>query len=126
VSDDRLAGARVLVVDDDPDIRSAMAIAMRAAGAVVEVAEDGSVAMHRLEAFAPEAVVLDLMLPGQSGFTVLEACRKRSPAPTVVMVTANQGRRHAAFAESMGAHAYLVKPVPLARLVDAVADGLGR
>jgi DNA-binding response OmpR family regulator len=122
----RLDGARVLVVDDDPDIRTAMALALRAEGAVVETAEDGSVALHRVEAFAPEALVLDLMLPGQSGFTVLEQCRKLQPAPVVVMVTANQGRRHAAFAQSMGAHAYLVKPVPLARLIDAVAGGLGR
>ena len=83
-------------------------------------------ALHRVEAFAPEALVLDLMLPGQSGFTVLEQCRKRQPPPVVVMVTANQGRRHASFAQSMGAHAYLVKPVPLARLIDAVATGLDR
>jgi DNA-binding NarL/FixJ family response regulator len=48
------------------------------------------------------------------------------PPVPVVMVTANQGRRHAALAESLGASAYLVKPVPLSRLVDAVCRALGR
>lgn len=120
-----LTGRRILVVDDDPDIRAAMCIALRADGAVVDDAEDGAVAIHRLGACAPEAVVLDLMLPGQSGFTVLERCRAAVPPVPVVMVTANQGRRHAAFAQSLGASAFLVKPVPLERLVAAVQHALG-
>lgn len=125
----QLTGVRVLVVDDDPDIQAAMALALRSEGAVVETADDGSVAIHQLTAFAPQVMVLDLMLPGQSGFTVLEQARKRTPPVRVVMVTANQGRRHAAYAETLGAHAYFTKPVPLARLVAAVAnaaaDGIG-
>jgi DNA-binding response OmpR family regulator len=92
----------------------------------VETAEDGSVALHQLQHFAPEAVVLDVMLPGQSGFTVLEHCQRASARPAVVMVTANQGRRHASFAQSLGAQAYLLKPVPLARLVETVAAIAGR
>ncbi|MFO0963385.1 MAG: response regulator [Phycisphaerales bacterium] len=122
----RLAGLRVLVVDDDPDIRAAMTLALRAEGAVVETAEDGSVALHQLQHFVPEAVVLDVMLPGQSGFTVLEHCQRAPSRPAVVMVTANQGRRHASFAQSLGAQAYLLKPVPLARLVETVASIAGR
>ncbi len=121
-----LHGVRVLVVDDDPDIQAAIALALRAEGAVVETADDGSIAIHQLSAFAPGVVVLDLMLPGQSGFTVLEQAQKQSPPPAVIMVTANQGRRHAVYAESLGAHAYLTKPVPLAKLVSAVAQAAGR
>ena len=122
----RLAGARVLVVDDDPDIRSAMGLALRAEGAVTDEVADGSVAMHHLRATPPDAVVLDLMLPGQSGFAVLERCRSAAPDAPVVMVTANRGTRHAELARSLGAAAYLVKPVPLATLVDAVAKAVGR
>jgi DNA-binding response OmpR family regulator len=122
----RLQNVRVLVVDDDPDIQAAIALALRAEGAVVETANDGSIAIHQLTAFAPSVVVLDLMLPGQSGFTVLEQAQKLSPAPAVIMVTANQGRRHAVYAESLGAHAYLTKPVPLAKLMTAVARAAGR
>ena len=122
----RLAGARVLVVDDDADIRAAMGLALRAEGAVTDEVADGSVAMHHLQSAAPDAVVLDLMLPGQSGFSVLERCRSAAPKAPVVMVTANRGTRHAELARSLGAAAYLVKPVPLATLVDAVAKAVGR
>lgn len=122
----RLAGTRVLVVDDDDDIRAAMCIALRAEGAVTDEVGDGGHALHRLQSARPDAAVLDLMLPGQSGFTVLERCRGAAPPVPVVMVTANQGRRHASMAGSLGAAAYLVKPVPLSRLVDAVAAALGR
>lgn len=124
--DARLAGARILVVDDDPDIRGAMSIALRAEGAVIDSAEDGSIALHRIGAARPDALVLDMMLPGQSGFSVLERCRAMEPPIPVVMVTANQGRRHAALATSLGAAAYLVKPVPLGRLVEAVCGAIGR
>lgn len=117
-----LANVRVLVVDDDPDIQAAMALALRAQGAIVETADDGSIAIHQLSQFVPTVIVLDLMLPGQSGFTVLERARKMQPPPSVVMVTANQGKRHAAYAESLGASAYFTKPVPLAKLVTAVAE----
>ena len=116
----RLDGLRILVVDDDPDIRAAMCIALRAEGAVIDDVGDGSMALHHLQGTRPDAVVLDLMLPGQSGFTVLERCRAVVPPCPVVMITANQGRRHAALATSLGASAYLVKPVPLVRLIDAV------
>ena len=122
----RLKGMRVMVVDDDPDIRAAMGIALRAEGALVEEVPDGSMALHHLQVHRPDAMVLDLMLPGQSGFAVLERCRAATPPLPVVMVTANQGRRHAALAESLGASAYLVKPVPLGRLVDAVCRAAGR
>lgn len=121
----RLTGVRVLVVDDDLDIQAAMALALRAEGAVVETADDGSIAVHQVHAFHPEVIVLDLMLPGQSGFTVLEQARKAIPPAKVVMVTANQGRRHAVYAETLGASAYFIKPVPLAKLVAAVAAAAG-
>ena len=117
---------RILVVDDDQDILAAMGIALRAEGAVVDTAEDGGIALHRVGALRPDGVVLDLMLPGQSGFTVLERCRSLDPPIPVVMVTANRGTRHAAMATAIGAAAYLVKPVPLGKLVDAVCASVGR
>ena len=122
----RLGGVRILVVDDDADIRTAMSLALRAEGAVIDDAPDGSTALHRMAAARPDAMVLDMMLPGQSGFSVLERARALQPPLPVVMVTANQGRRHAALAETLGASAYLVKPVPLERLIDAVCRATSR
>jgi DNA-binding response OmpR family regulator len=74
------------------------------------------------QAIDPDAVVLDVMLPKASGFVVLEKLMQDDDPPPVVMVTANQGKRHMAYAESLGVHAYLYKPVSLQRLVDTVVD----
>ena len=57
---------------------------------------------------------------GTCSVGTMSTCRALTPPCPVVMITANQGRRHAALATSLGASAYLVKPVPLMRLIDAV------
>ena len=116
----RLQGKKVLIVDDDQDILSSIDLAMRAEGAVTQMVADGSAAIDAFEDGAPDAVVLDMMLPKQSGFIVLERIKDRDGPPVVVMITANLGKRHMAYAETIGVDAYLVKPVPLQRLVDTV------
>ena len=65
-----------------------------------------------------------MMLPKASGLLLLERLQTLERRPPVVMVTANQGRRHQQFAQSLGVEAYLVKPVPLGRLL-GVAVSLG-
>ena len=65
------------------------------------------------------------MLPKRSGFLVLEKIKAGSSPPVVVMITANMGKRHMAYAQTLGVDAYLVKPVPLQRLVDTVVRLLG-
>jgi len=116
----RLTGRSVLIVDDDEDILSSIDLAMRAEGAATTKATDGNVAVNACHAANPDAVVLDMMLPKRSGFLVLEKIMEHSDPPVVVMVTANQGKRHQIYAQNMGVHAYLTKPVPLQRLVDTV------
>jgi CheY-like chemotaxis protein len=68
----------------------------------------------------PDAVVLDMMLPKRSGFLVLEKIMEDANPPVVVMVTANQGKRHQTYAQNLGVHAYMTKPVSLQRLVDTL------
>jgi DNA-binding response OmpR family regulator len=116
----RLAGRRVLLVDDDADILSSMKLAMQAEGAETATAGDGSSALLTYQATDPDAIVLDVMLPKASGFVVLEKLMQEADPPPVVMVTANQGKRHMAYAESLGVYAYLYKPVSLQRLVETV------
>jgi DNA-binding response OmpR family regulator len=113
----RLEGVRVLIVDDDPDILSSMALAMRAEGAQTETAADGNTAVSMFLQSPPDLIVLDMMLPKRSGFLVLEKIRELEDPPPVIMVTANQGKRHQVYAQSLGVAAYLNKPVPLSRLV---------
>ena len=118
----RFAGQRILVVDDDQDILDSTSLAFQAEGAEVILAADGNTAVSLFLAERPDGVVLDMMLPARSGFSVLEKIRETADPPPVVMVTANQGRRHLIYAENLGVSAYLIKPIPLQRLLTTLGD----
>jgi len=120
----RLDRIKIMVVDDDPDIRELMTMALESEGAVVSQAVDGNDAINVFKTTEPEVVVLDMMLPHRSGFLVLEHIQTTEAPPPVIMVTANEGRRHKAYAESLGVSAYLNKPVAMARLLDTVLEQL--
>ncbi|MEC8320005.1 MAG: response regulator [Planctomycetota bacterium] len=118
----RLEGRTILVVDDDPDILASAGLALQVEGAEVVEAADGNTAVSLFLASDPDAVVLDMMLPRRSGFLVLEKIREHRETTPVVMVTANRGHRHHAYAENLGVSAYMVKPVPMSRLLDTLVD----
>ena len=122
MSEPRLAGKTILIVDDDEDIRSSIALTIRAEGAKVVTAGDGIEALGFCQHTPLDAIILDVMLPRQSGFLVLEKIQGMADPPPVVMVTANQGKRHMTYAESLGVKAYLYKPVALQLLVDTVVE----
>ena len=117
----RLEGYTILIVDDDPDILASFDLAMRAEGATTVLAEDGTEAVSVALASQPDAVILDMMLPKRSGFLVLEEILSMESAPIVIMVTANEGKRHMAYAKTLGVAAYLIKPVGLDKLIDTVS-----
>ncbi len=121
----RLADARILVVDDDPDVLAVVESALRAEGAKTKTCSDGNSAVHICENDEPELVVLDMMLPKRSGFLVLERIKQMASPPHVIMITANEGKRHQAYAETLGVDAYLHKPVRLERLVQLAEDLVG-
>jgi DNA-binding response OmpR family regulator len=118
----RLEDVRVLIVDDDRDVLESMEAAFRSEGASTLTCMDGNEAVRLCNDEAPDLVVLDMMLPRRSGFLVLEKIKGREDSPAVIMVTANEGRRHQAYAESLGVDRYLLKPVPLARLLDLAVE----
>lgn len=120
----RLEGRKVLIVDDDPDIQASVDQALKAEGAVTRCCSDGNSAVHKAESEKPDVVVLDMMLPKRSGFLVLERLKQRENPPVVLMVTANEGKRHKAYAESLGVDGYLQKPVRLERLITMAVDFL--
>lgn len=122
----RLEDIRVLIVDDDRDIRETIEVALQSEGALTLTAEDGNAAVEICDEDPPDLVVLDLMLPGRSGFLALEKIKGYEDSPLVIMVTANEGRRHQAYAESLGVDAYLLKPIPLERLIEIAAELIAR
>jgi DNA-binding response OmpR family regulator len=114
----RLEDVRVLIVDDDRDILESIEAAFQTEGALTQTCMDGNEAVKICQEDPPDMVILDMMLPKRSGFLVLEKIKGKDESPIVIMVTANEGKRHQAYAESIGADKYLLKPVPLERLLD--------
>ncbi|HZW09002.1 MAG TPA: response regulator [Phycisphaerales bacterium] len=114
----RLDDVRVLIVDDDQDVLESMEAAFQAEGALTQAVGDGNTAVDICHEDPPDLVILDMMLPGRSGFLALERIKGREDSPLVIMVTANEGKRHQAYAESLGVDRYLLKPVPLGRLLE--------
>jgi DNA-binding response OmpR family regulator len=117
-----LEGKKVLLVDDDNDILTSMQAAFEPTGAIVETAGNGNKAVELVEKNAPDLVILDMMLPGRSGFLVLERIKAKKPRnapPHVIMITGNQGARHKMYAESLGVSEYFNKPVKLDKLIAA-------
>lgn len=116
-----LQGKSILVVDDDPDILTAISAGLADTGATIQTASDGNTAVTLAESKAPDLVILDIMLPQKSGFLVLEKLRQGRPrgaGPRVIMITGNQGKRHKQYAEALGVDEYLNKPFRMDRLLE--------
>ena len=121
----KLEGKKILVVDDDRDIRIAMEMALKDLGPEVTSVGDGNQAVREIEENEPDLVVLDMMLPKRSGFLVLERIKRdRTPGekPYVIMVTGNLGNRHKIYAERLGVDRYITKPFRMNKLLDAIVE----
>src|SRR5437588_12322430 len=112
---------RVLLVDDDPEIIDAIRFALEAKGYQIFIGRDGNQGLAMAEREDPDLVILDMMMPKRSGFLVLEKLRRTRPVPVrVIMITANEGSRHKAYAEMLGVDDYIRKPFAMDRLIDSV------
>ena len=121
-----LEGKNILLVDDDPDMLTALQTVLDGSGATIETAADGNAAIELAVQFNPDLVVLDAMLPKRSGFLVLEKLKggKKDAKPYIIMITANEGSRHKAYAEYLGVVEYIRKPFAMEKLMEAVQRGL--
>lgn len=123
-----LEGKRILIVDDDPDIVSALLAAFSDSGASIKTVNNGARASDMIANDQPDLVILDMMLPGRSGFLILERLRPKKvkgEKPFIIMVTANEGRRHEAFARNLGVDEYLLKPLRMEKLMATAYSLLG-
>jgi DNA-binding response OmpR family regulator len=112
---------RVLIVDDDGEIVESVRFALELRNYQVLVARDGNQGLAMAEREDPDLVILDMMMPKRSGFLVLEKLRRTRPVPLrVIMITANEGSRHKAYAEMLGVDDYIRKPFAMDRLMESV------
>jgi DNA-binding response OmpR family regulator len=110
----------LLLIDDDPDLLAALRTTFERRGYRVLTAPDGQAGLDVAGREPPDVVVVDLMMPRKGGYLVLEQVKSRPDAPPVVMITANEGAQHRAYAERLGVDDYLRKPFPLDRLLASV------
>lgn len=101
---------RVLVVDDEPGVRKALQRGLGAEGMDVSVAADGPTALRLARTGVFDAVLLDIMLPGLSGYRVLQQLRAEQVRTPVLLVSAKDGEIDQADGLDLGADGYLVKP----------------
>ena len=112
---------QILLVDDDAEIVETLSYALQNAGYEVLIARDGNQGLALAEREDPDLVILDMMMPKRSGFLVLEKLRRSRPVPVrIIMITANEGSRHKAYAEMLGVDDYIRKPFPMDRLLESV------
>ena len=118
---DTTRAKRVLVVDDDREIIESVCFALKSEGYDVLVGRDGNQGLALAERENPDLLILDMMMPKRSGFLVLEKLRRTRLDPIrVIMITANEGSRHKAYAEMLGVDEYLRKPFAISRLMESV------
>ncbi|MDR5906180.1 response regulator transcription factor [Franzmannia qiaohouensis] len=119
--------AKVLVVDDEPNIVLSLEFLMQQAGFDVVTAEDGESALQSVVDGAPDLILLDISLPGISGFDVLEQLRA-DPAHAklpIIMLTAHGREVEREKGLALGADDYITKPFSTQALVDKVQGLLG-
>jgi DNA-binding response OmpR family regulator len=117
---------RVLIVEDDPDLLVVLRVNLTAMGVEPILAGDGRTAISRIQAERPDAVVLDVMLPGIDGWSVLEDLHALGDPVPIVVCSAKKDVEDMERARELGASGYVVKPFDIDRLIDAVVEAVGR
>jgi DNA-binding response OmpR family regulator len=117
---------KLLLVEDDPKIASAVARGLHAEGYTVETADDGATGLWMAQESGYDLILLDLMLPGLNGFRFCRELRAGGDWPPILVLTAKEGDLDEAEALDLGADDYLTKPFSFPVLVARVAALLRR
>src|SRR5437660_7760210 len=114
----------ILVVDDDMELSDGLRAVLEKQGHRVLQARDGQQGKQLVYQHRPDLVILDMMMPRMGGYPVLEHFKGKTDAPPIIMITANEGSRHKAYAEYLGVIDYIRKPFAMERLLEAVNKAL--
>ena len=119
---------KILIVDDEPNIVISLEFLMKKEGFEVAVAGDGEEALAKVAEFAPDLVLLDVMMPKKSGYEVCEALRAdpAQAALKIVMLTAKGRDTEVAKGLAIGADVYMTKPFSTKELMLRVRETLGQ
>ncbi len=120
-------GKRILIVDDEPNIVTSLEFLMETNGYKVRISRDGEDALKQVEAFSPDLILLDVMMPLRNGFEVCQNIREKAAWRhiKIVMLTAKGRDTEAAKGLALGADAYITKPFSNKEMVATVRSLLG-
>lgn len=116
--------SRILVIDDEPEVRDAIADLLRAEGFDPETSSDSVAAAGLISTSAYDVILSDIVMPGLSGLQLLSLIKARTPSPDVILFTGFSTRERAMEALERGAFAYLEKPFDVAELLERVKQAL--
>jgi len=119
-------GARLLVVDDEPNIVELLGASLRFAGFEVATAADGQTALSTARTFRPDLILLDVMMPGLDGFDVLTRLRGEGSGTPVLFLTARDGTEDKVRGLTLGADDYVTKPFSLEEVIARIRSVLRR
>src|SRR3954452_10968315 len=114
----------ILIVDDDTELSDGIRAVLENQGHKVIQARDGQQGKNLIYHHRPDLVILDMMMQRMGGYPVLEHFRDKADPPPFIMITANEGSRHKAYAEYLGVVEYIRKPFAIEELLEAVKRGL--
>lgn len=115
-----MSAKKILVVDDEPEVRKLMEHFLTGRGYEVRLAENGRLALAALDTFAPDLVLLDMHMPELDGIETLKGLAARAPALPVIMVTVNDDVETTSRLIHLGAADYVPKPFNLDYLEQAI------
>lgn len=118
---------KILIVDDEPNIVMSLEFLLKKEGFTTATAHDGDEALQQVAAFAPELILLDVMMPKKSGFEVCEILRSDAAYASlrIIMLTAKGRETEQAKGLALGADAYMLKPFSTKELIIKIREVLG-
>ncbi|ATQ30817.1 alkaline phosphatase [Rhodococcus ruber Chol-4] len=114
---DKTREARILIVDDEPNIAELLSVSLKFQGFEVETASNGAEGLDRARAFRPDAVILDVMMPGMDGFGMLRRLRADGSDAPVLFLTAKDAVADKVSGLTLGADDYVTKPFSLEEVI---------
>ncbi len=122
-----MAAQTILILEDDPSVRTLLVKALSARGYEVRAAEDGLAGLTMLEAWTPDLLIVDVMMPRLDGMTFVRAIKARTdtkPIP-VIFLTAKNDPKSMIAGINLGARYYITKPFVVEELISKIQKALG-
>ncbi|MBW1667135.1 MAG: response regulator [Deltaproteobacteria bacterium] len=119
-----MAGMKVLLVDDEQEFVTTLGERLKLRGIDTDIAMGGEAALEIIETSVPDAVVLDVMMPGLSGLDVLERIKADRPDLPVILLTGHGGTQEGIKGMRLGASDYLMKPLDIDELIKKLHEAV--